>query len=300
MGKNDWTNEELQILKEEYKKGTNPIDISKLLGRSVNGVKMKASRLKISKQVNKTSKPHKDLTGIKFGRLRAIKPLYKNIYNSIIWSCECECDGKIVEVSEYNLLNGHTKSCGCISVDNCKKNFKKYNTYDLSKDYGVGYTDKNEIFYFDKEDYHLIKDYCWRISTCGYVQTVDPVDGKVKMIHRIILGMYDDEQYENSDVDHIDGNTIDNRKSNLRIVTRSQNNMNRKLQSNNTSGITGVVFNNQNNKWHAQIGLNHKTIHLGNYSSFEEAKQKRKEAEQEYFNEYAYDNSRGINDNENK
>ena len=51
---------------------------------------------------------------------------------------------------------------------------KKYNTYDLTGEYGIGYTSKDEEFYFDLEDYDKIKDYCWRITMQGYVRAYSP------------------------------------------------------------------------------------------------------------------------------
>jgi hypothetical protein len=67
-------------------------------------------------------------------------------------------------------------------------------------------------------------------------------------MHRLIMEAKDGEI-----VDHINGNTLDNRKENLRIANKSENGMNRKKQSNNTSGYKGVCKHSQTNKWVAQI-----------------------------------------------
>ena len=90
------------------------------------------------------------------------------------------------------------------------------------------------------------------------------------------------------DVDHINHNIKDNRKLNLRIVTRSQNNMNRSIQSNNTSGVTGVCYSKRLNKWNVRITVNKKTFNLGWFSDYNEAVAVRKEAEIKYFGEYRY------------
>ena len=84
------------------------------------------------------------------------------------------------------------------------------------------------------------------------------------------------------------------RKCNLRIVTRSQNGMNRGVQSNNKTGVTGVTFYEPYDKWNSQIVLNGKHINLGYFSDFEDAVKARKEAEEKYFREYSYDNSQKI------
>ena len=67
--------------------------------------------------------------------------------------------------------------------------------------------------------------------------------------------------------------------------------MNVGLRSNNTSGVTGVAFNKNLNKWVAYISVNKKRIHLGSYVSFDDAFTTRKKAEEKYFGEYSYDNS---------
>lgn len=65
------------------------------------------------------------------------------------------------------------------------------------------------------------------------------------------------------DVDHINGDTLDNRKCNLRICTRSENLRNRPKDPDNTSGYKGVHWSKKYNKWQSKIVLQRKTIHLG-------------------------------------
>lgn len=72
-------------------------------------------------------------------------------------------------------------------------------------------------------------------------------------------------------VDHTDRNTLDNRRCNLRICTISQNNMNRKKSSNNSSGYKGVYWNKIASKWRSHITINKKSIHLGYFHNKEEA-----------------------------
>lgn len=92
-------------------------------------------------------------------------------------------------------------------------------------------------------------------------------------------------------VDHINHNTFDNRKSNLRIVTVSQNNMNKGLRRDNTTGYTGVVWSNVSGKYLANIKINQKRIHLGTFSKIEDAVRARREAEEKYFGEYRFNES---------
>lgn len=234
-----------------------------------------------------------DLTGQRFGRLTVIKrvevPVKKGQRKRIKWLCKCDCGNEKI-IGTDNLRWGGTKSCGCLSRQISSiigKRKKKYNRYDLLGDYGIGYTSKNELFYFDLEDYNKIKDYCWFIDSNGYLVAKDEHHNNIKL-HRKILNL---EYGDNKCVDHINHDKMDNRKSNLRIVTNQQNMMNQKLKDCNTSGVTGVHWDNTNGYWVAQIGYNKQKIHIGNFSNFDEAVKARKKAEEKYFGEYSYNNS---------
>jgi hypothetical protein len=74
-------------------------------------------------------------------------------------------------------------------------------------------------------------------------------------------------------VDHIDGNSLNNKDNNLRIVTQGQNRQNiNGLQKNNTSGVRGVSWNNSSGRWQVRFRINKKDINVGYYIDFEEAK----------------------------
>lgn len=205
--------------------------------------------------------------------------------------CECQCEKHTIKSVRADTLGKRSTSCGCIHKEKveqfCKENLKKYNTYNLNEEYGIGYTLDGKEFYFDKEDYDKIKNYCWSVSENGYlVARESEVDCPVLM-HRIIFN-----NLKNDDViDHIGHNTLDNRKMNLRICRTSQNAMNKKKSSRNTSGHPGVSWKKDKNKWEAYIGINGKIIHLGTYKEIEEAVRVRKNAEEKYFKNYSYDRS---------
>ena len=229
-----------------------------------------------------------DLTGQRFGRLvvtgRAkdyISPKERSLPQ---WLCKCDCGNDVVVLGN-NLKRKTVISCGCYSQE-CRhmtKN-KRYNTYDLSGDYGIGYTSKGKEFYFDLEDYDLIKDYCWCIDAKGYV-CASP---NTLLMHRVVTQCPDMLM-----VDHIHGKETrnDNRKSNLRICTNQQNNFNKGLRKDNTSGITGVSWNKRDKVWVVTMRLNGKSRHLGQFTNFNEAIKIRKLAEEKYFGEFSYDNS---------
>jgi len=93
----------------------------------------------------------------------------------------------------------------------------------------------------------------------------------------------------NNDVDHkIKGNGLDNRKSNLRNCTTSENMMNTRLYNTNTSGHKGITWNKKTENWMAYIRLNYKFINLGYYTNIDDAIKAREKAEDKYFGEFKY------------
>lgn len=87
-------------------------------------------------------------------------------------------------------------------------------------------------------------------------------------------------------VDHIDSCKINNKINNLRWVTSSENNMNRLVSSNNSSGVKGVSFHKRNGKYRARIQINKRNIHIGYYKTLEEAKLARQNKAKELFGEF--------------
>jgi hypothetical protein len=233
-----------------------------------------------------------DLTGKKFSMLTVIRldhvKRYRNT-NIYYWLCSCECGNKTV-VRSSSLRHNKTKSCGCLSIKQTAKNNKKrksFNKYDISGEYGIGYTSNNREFYFDLEDFDKIKDYKWHISSNGYVlssylPTGSKKGGKTQvMFHRIVMNLPKNELV----VDHIDHVKHDNRKSNLRIATYSQNLRNKKPKNGQN---VGLYFYKNTQKWGAYINVDYQKINLGYYDSIEDARSARKSAELIYFGEYRY------------
>ena len=163
----------------------------------------------------------------------------------------------------------------------------------MSGDYGIGWTSNtNEEFYFDLEDYDKIKDYCWYEAGNHYIETNSYVGDKKHnlKLHRLIM-MGNGFEILNLDIDHIDRNKKNNKKDNLRICSHQKNTINTGIKSNNTSGIVGVSWRKDRNKWKAEINVENKYIYLGMFSNFDDAVRTRKEAEEKYFGEYFDHNS---------
>lgn len=128
-----------------------------------------------------------------------------------------------------------------------------------------------------KERYSLSVTYDKTIKGFYVAFTKKPPTSKSRLLHRYILNPVD-----NMTVDHINRNTLDNRKCNLRIVTQFQNNQN---QSHNTSGKVGVSFCKLYKKYKAYIKVNGRQISLGYYKNFEDAVKARIKGERKYFKE---------------
>lgn len=197
------------------------------------------------------------------------------------WNCLCDCkDRTIKKVAGSSLLSGSSKSCGCLNIELLTERFKRYNDYDLSGDFGIGYDQKGREFYFDLEDYNKIKEHCWCVDNKDkYVCTL--IEGKRFRLHNIVMGDKDGKV-----IDHIDGNRVDNRKENLRLVTRHQNNMNVTKVPNTKSGVIGV-FQTKSMKWKACITYKYKRYNLGVYDKLEDAIRERLKKEKELFGEYS-------------
>ena len=231
----------------------------------------------------------KDLIGQKFGRLTVIKRADDYIspkgQHKTRWLCRCECGNEKI-VAGGDLTSGNTQSCGCLSIDALIKRSKKYNQYILDGEYGIGITSDGDEFYFDLEDYDKIKNYCWSYNSQGYVAARDSSSNQPIKLHRLVMYICDPFV----SVDHRKHpprheRKKDNRKSNLLLVSGSENQMNRSVATNNTSGCPGVYWNKDRNKWVVQINHNY----LGCFVNYEDAVKVRKEAEVKYFGDHRYD-----------
>lgn len=123
----------------------------------------------------------------------------------------------------------------------------------------------------DSDKVHLVDGYNWtcakRAGGLFYAYRSERIDGKTVSIlmHRVIAGAQNGEM-----VDHIDGNGLNNKSSNLRTCTHSENMRNRKKPSHNTSGYKGVKRT-KSGKWEASIRKNCVYHYLGVFDDIEDA-----------------------------
>lgn len=117
----------------------------------------------------------------------------------------------------------------------------------------------------DKEDYHLIVGSSWHYCN-GYAVSTPRLNENKKFMHRVILGLEDKTLV----VDHINGNKLDNRRSNLRICTQSQNRRNTKYHTDSAVQYKGVCIS-KSGKFKATIAVNYKQHHIGYFNTAMEA-----------------------------
>ena len=228
---------------------------------------------------------YEDLTGKTFGIMNVLKEIKTN-KKGRYWLCQCSiCEFKR-QMSTSNLSNGKFEKCIC-------KRFKSNSYEEFENYYKIYFLDEDGFFLCDKDDFY---PYClnhkWSLDGRGYVCSIGD-DSKIIRFHRVVMGVTDSKL----EVDHINGNPLDNRKKNLRICKHIDNGKNLRLKSNNTSGTPGVSFYTRVGKWSAEIKVDYQKIHLGYFNTKEEAVQVRKDAELKYFGKYSSINSRdGIYD----
>lgn len=141
----------------------------------------------------------------------------------------------------------------------------------------------NRSIIFDDDDYQKIKDYKWHIVKIGFCFYAESCIGVKRIrMHRLITNAEIGQI-----IDHIDHDGLNNSKSNLRVVSKSQNSMNQRKRINNKSGFRGVYIHKQINKFHAQIKTNGKRVSLGLFDKAVDAAIAYNKAAVMYYKEYA-------------
>lgn len=144
---------------------------------------------------------------------------------------------------------------------------------------------QSKVAIVDDEDFEWLSQWKWYVSK-GYAVRSSRLGEAPK---RTTISMHSQiiKRPKKAEIDHISGNKLDNRRTNLRLVTRTQNSMNRDKLSNNTSGHRGVYWNSMWRRWEAFIRENGTKHYLGRYRNIEKAIEARNKAEDRYFGEYA-------------
>lgn len=141
----------------------------------------------------------------------------------------------------------------------------------------------------DDDDYESVSRYKWyrvrpaKSRTLNYAAAKNYPDGgrSTLLMHRLIINAP-----KGVVVDHIDGDGLNNQKTNLRLCTQGQNNFNSRINKTNTSGFIGVCPHGKNS-YRAYISINNKTIHIGNFKDPKEAAKARNEVASRLRGEFA-------------
>lgn len=127
----------------------------------------------------------------------------------------------------------------------------------------------------------------WEEGKDGYI--VISIYG-IKYKAHLLAWLYTYGVWPSKFLDHRDTVKSNNRISNLREATKSQNNVNKGLMSNNTSGYKGITFDKYTNRWKCRLSFNGKTYDLGRYDSPKEAAKAYDKASLKYHDEFSLNN----------
>lgn len=141
---------------------------------------------------------------------------------------------------------------------------------------------KGQVALVDDEDYELVMQYKWWANKQGSsfraCKNRTKRDSYIYM-HQLIM--------KNKIIDHIDGNSLNNQKYNLRICSRIQNQQNMKKHQDNQTGFKGIVLDKRDGIYSARIRFQNKSISLGRFKTPEEAAKAYDKAAKELFGEFA-------------
>lgn len=149
---------------------------------------------------------------------------------------------------------------------------------------------QGKVMIVDDQDLEMVLEYKWHAHKEGiglwYAQRNSTRNGKrVKIrLHRLIMGLSADDSIT---VDHINGDTLDNRRCNLRLATLSENRRNSRKKRASASRYKGIYFDKQKNRWTAAISINGVNKRSKRFKSEEDAAREYDRLALEHFGEFA-------------
>jgi hypothetical protein len=129
---------------------------------------------------------------------------------------------------------------------------------------------RGKVALVDSADAAFVGQWNWCAWVCPqggwYALRTDRETGATARMHRVLAGVP-----PGVEVDHVDRDSLNNRRKNIRVATRAQNNRNRGRQRNNTSGYKGVTWYARHKQWGAKISAGGRSHFLGLYRDAEDA-----------------------------
>jgi len=187
---------------------------------------------------------------------------------NILSKAKCKVDGcknnvDYVGVCRLHYMR-HWKTGSYETSVNKRWHSKDVTTVELHGDHAKVIMNRGFYALIDIDDIELVKSNLWYIEISGRNKyAIARINGKAVKMHRLIMG------YPKRMCDHINGDGLDNRRKNLRLVTRSQNGRNRKVNKNSKTGFKGVTI--SRGRYYSRIGINGTSIFLGSFSKMKEA-----------------------------
>lgn len=179
--------------------------------------------------------------------------------------------------AQYRLYKSNNFTSSSYCSDKCRYT-REYEHKDMGS-YMIVFVGGKEVL-LDKDIYEKYYKTLYLHRKKDYI-SVRVFTGKKEALARLIMNVKDSQK----SIDHINGNTLDNRRENLRVVTHQENMMNKSDYKNNSSGVKGVNKNSQG-LWVARIQVGGKRIFLGSSTDKDKMIKLRLEAEREYFGKY--------------
>lgn len=211
-----------------------------------------------------------DLKEKVFGKLRVIEETEIRKRGAVVWKCQCEC-GNEAFVTSGSLVKGHTKSCGCLSVQRLLERV----------------TIHGKSGTFEHTSWRSMKTRCYTKSTKRYEyyggRGIIVCDRWLEPNGQGFLNFLEDmgEAPEGHTLDRIDVNG-NYTPENCRWADITMQNFNQGIRKNNKSGRSGVSWSEERQKWCAFICIEGKNTPLGRFNTFEEAVKAREDAELSY------------------
>lgn len=207
----------------------------------------------------------KSLVGERFGHLTVIAPAGSDRHGKRLWLCRCDC-GAEKNFLGANLLNGHSKSCGCTRLNDLTgRRIGRLTVLERTE---------------QTSPRGKRRTYLWKcLCDCGetvYRPTDKLTGGAECMCESCAEKHAAERMHENAG--YVGGTQISRIRTDRPIAT-------------NSSGVRGVYFDRRTGRWRARLKFKGKLMNFGSYADFNDAVKARRQAEEEYYGEFLKENA---------